>query len=177
MWPMRWCLPASPTCCVRSRSCWQQRWRRSTIATPMTSRHAAVPAVPAAPRRVCHVCRWGTPIQLPPLLSPVVHACPGLANSCFAALPPDFLPAHLLSCFSTLCLQAASKMAAFPPTDLVLAAPTFSRCLYAQLALQEYAPPRNYPMPMPTDPQARQRCRGSGCLLCVLQAGFGGRHA
>lgn len=46
-------------------------------------------------------------------------------------------------------------MAAFPPADLVLAAPTFSRCLYAQLALQGFAPPRGWPMPMPSDPGVR----------------------
>lgn len=51
--------------------------------------------------------------------------------------------------------QAAARMAAFPPRDLVLVAPTFSRCLYAQLALQEFAPPRGYPMPLPSDAQVR----------------------
>lgn len=48
-------------------------------------------------------------------------------------------------------------MAAFPPSaagGMVLVAPTFSRCLYAQLALQEFAGPRGYPMPLPSDPQA-----------------------
>ena len=60
-------------------------------------------------------------------------------------LPPHPIP--------TAPAQAAARMAAFPPRDLVLVAPTFSRCLYAQLALQEYAPPRGYPMPLPSDPQ------------------------
>ncbi len=67
-------------------------------------------------------------------------------------------PSPMLPC-PTLC-QAASRMAAFPPRDMVLAAPTFSRCLFAQLALQEYAPPRGYPMPLPSDAQV---CLGWGC--------------
>lgn len=49
-------------------------------------------------------------------------------------------------------VAAAARMAAFPPADLVLTAPTWSRCLYAQVALQEYAPPRGYPLPLPSDP-------------------------
>ena len=68
-----------------------------------------------------------------------------------------------------LSVQAASKMSAFPPTDLVLAAPTFSRCLYAQLALQQYAPPRNYPMPMPTDPQASVEETLAACFAVVYK--------
>ncbi|KAL4427935.1 hypothetical protein ABPG75_002024 [Micractinium tetrahymenae] len=50
-------------------------------------------------------------------------------------------------------VKAAARMAAFPPRDMLLVAARFSRCLYAQLALQEFAPPRCYPMPMPSDPQ------------------------
>lgn len=65
-------------------------------------------------------------------------------------------------------LQAAARMAAFPPRDMVLAAARFSRCLYAQLALQEYAPPRGYPMPMPSDPQVAGRAiiRAASALNC-----------
>lgn len=73
-------------------------------------------------------------------------------------------------------------MAVFPPRDMVLAAPTFSRCLYAQLALQEYAPPRGYPMPLPSDPQVHQGFRelcgcGGGvtagcCISCWQQDGL-----
>lgn len=58
-------------------------------------------------------------------------------------------------------------MAVLPPSDMVLAAPTFSRCLYAQLALQEYAPPRGYSMPMPSDP-----LYGPAELGLKLTAGF-----
>ena len=45
-------------------------------------------------------------------------------------------------------------MAAFTPQQQQLepASVVFSRCLYAQLALQEYAPPRGYPLPLPSDP-------------------------
>lgn len=53
-------------------------------------------------------------------------------------------------------------MAAFPPRDMVLVAARFSRCLYAQLALQEYAPPRGHPMPMPSDPQVGRGSAGAG---------------
>jgi hypothetical protein len=58
-------------------------------------------------------------------------------------------------------------MSAFPPRDMVLAAPTFSRCLYAQLALQEYAPPRGYPLPLPSEPGYR-----AALLGLKLTAGF-----
>jgi hypothetical protein len=66
--------------------------------------------------------------------------------------------------------QVASKMAAFPPRDLVMAAPVFSRCLYAQLALQEYAPPRSYPMPMPTDPEASKALQSNVQLWKLIAA-------
>ena len=61
-------------------------------------------------------------------------------------------------------------MAAFPPQDMVLVAPTLSRCLYAQLALQEFAPPRGYPLPLPSDAQARAGM-GTAGLLCGYRGG------
>eukprot|EP00887_Chlorella_sp_A99_P006906 scaffold2.g6906.t1 len=49
-------------------------------------------------------------------------------------------------------MKAAARMAAFPPAALAPASVRLSRCLYAQVALQEYAPPRGYPLPLPSDP-------------------------
>ncbi len=49
--------------------------------------------------------------------------------------------------------RAASKMAYFPPENLVKAYVRFNRCLYAQIALQNFAPVKNWPdIPMSSHP-------------------------
>ena len=49
--------------------------------------------------------------------------------------------------------RAARKMTYFPPDDLVRTSVRFSRCLYAQIALQDFAPSKTWPaLPMPSDP-------------------------
>ncbi|GAB4813948.1 hypothetical protein N2152v2_000994 [Parachlorella kessleri] len=49
-------------------------------------------------------------------------------------------------------MKVAARMALFPPEDLVPLQATFTRVLYAQLALQEFHPVRTYPMPLPSHP-------------------------
>lgn len=47
--------------------------------------------------------------------------------------------------------RAARKMTYFPPEELLRTSVRFSRCLYAQIALQDFAPSKNWPaMPMPS---------------------------
>ena len=54
-------------------------------------------------------------------------------------------------------LQAAARMAHFPPAGMVALRASLSRCLYAQLALQELRALRAYPMPLPSEPQVGAR--------------------
>ena len=46
-------------------------------------------------------------------------------------------------------LKAAAKMKWFPPEDMKGVLVSLTRCLYAQLVRQRFAPPRWYPMPSP----------------------------
>ncbi|KAL0030851.1 hypothetical protein WJX77_009624 [Trebouxia sp. C0004] len=49
-------------------------------------------------------------------------------------------------------MQAAAKLAHFQPQDLVTVIVSFNRALYAQLAQQQFQPPRGYPLPAPNNP-------------------------
>ena len=51
--------------------------------------------------------------------------------------------------------QAAARLALLPPQDMVALRATFTRCLYAQLAMQEFHPLRSYPMPLPSEKMVR----------------------
>ncbi len=49
--------------------------------------------------------------------------------------------------------RAARKMTHFPPEELVRTSVLFSRCLYAQVTLQDFAPSKNWPaLPTPSHP-------------------------
>jgi hypothetical protein len=65
-------------------------------------------------------------------------------------------------------VRAAARMAAVPPADPVPASVALSRCLYAQVALQQYRPPKGWPpLPPPSDPAA-----AAAELGLKLTAGF-----
>ncbi|KAA6422714.1 MAG: SGT1 isoform 1 [Trebouxia sp. A1-2] len=49
-------------------------------------------------------------------------------------------------------MRAAAKLAHFQPQDLVTVIVSFNRALYAQLAQQQFQPPRGYPLPAPNNP-------------------------
>ncbi|KFM25957.1 SGT1-like protein [Auxenochlorella protothecoides] len=49
--------------------------------------------------------------------------------------------------------KAAGRPVHFPPRDLRTTAVTFSRCLYAQLALQEFPGMAGFEVPLPSDPK------------------------
>lgn len=52
-------------------------------------------------------------------------------------------------------MKAAAKLAVFPPQDLVTTIVMFNRALYAQLAQQQFQPPKGYPMPPSNSPALR----------------------
>ena len=150
-WLTRCCRRAWRGCWALSRSWWRRRWRRSTTETPMTSRWAAsgqrALCAAGAPGWQAGAGSWALVTTATAAAADVPPSCMLQMSHAPAPLPPR--PPYIPNPNR----QAAARMAAFPPADLVLAAPRLSRCLYAQLALQQYAPPRGWPMPMPTDPQ------------------------
>lgn len=114
-------------------------------AAPPKVLAALQPRLAGYPQRAAeqvHVAR----AVVPPAVAHLLHAEPQLV----AAAVEAFYYRDLDDA------RAAARMAAFPPGgSLVPARVAFSRCLYAQAALQEFAVPRGYPLPLPSDPQVR----------------------
>ncbi|KAK9820566.1 hypothetical protein WJX72_011716 [[Myrmecia] bisecta] len=52
-------------------------------------------------------------------------------------------------------MKAAARLAHFPAEDMVSTLVTFNRCLYAQLAQQQFEAPRGFPLPLPSHPAFR----------------------
>jgi len=102
-------------------------------------------------------------------LAPRISAFPGkikeLMHSAVALVPARLahvlcrLPQSVAAAVETFYFRdpydarAARKMSYFPPKDLVRTSVRFSRCLFAQIALQDFAPSKNWPeVPMPSHP-------------------------
>ena len=57
--------------------------------------------------------------------------------------------------------QTAQEMKYFPPENMVRVNVMFNRCLYAQIALQDYSPPKNWPpLPLPSHPDHSEMLLG-----------------
>lgn len=62
-------------------------------------------------------------------------------------------------------VRIASKMKYFPPNDMVLMSVTFNRCLYAQIALQDFSPHKEWPEANPSS--IHDGARVLGAKLCT----------
>ncbi|KAL6777125.1 hypothetical protein ACKKBF_B20300 [Auxenochlorella protothecoides x Auxenochlorella symbiontica] len=85
----------------------------------------------------------------------VAHAVLPLAAVRLLQTAPQLLPAAVEAFYYRDLddAKAAGRPVHFPPRDLRTTAVTFSRCLYAQLALQEFPGMAGFEVPLPSDPK------------------------
>lgn len=110
---------------------------------------------PEKAKRLMHRARAWVPLKVAHLLTIAPQTVAAAASAFYLRDPSD--------------VQVASRMEYFPPADMVLTSVTFNRCLYAQIALQDFSPCKGWP-DSATDKMPQ--CRNARLLGAKLCTGF-----
>jgi hypothetical protein len=108
---------------------------------------------PEKAKRLMHRARAWVPLKVAHLLSIAPQTVAAAASAFYLRDPSD--------------VQAASRMEHFPPEDMVLTSVTFNRCLYAQIALQDFSPCKGWPDSSADEMPQYRNAQSLGAKLCT----------